>query len=123
MEDRALERERLAAVPGAGDEARILSMTDAGEELGWAAVTVSGELLTIHRLQAAGYGGEEKPDLMQNMTLDFLLRSAASYGEHHGAQNILAACGECFGFFAMHGFKENEEGLPAGPMSLLVHYE
>lgn len=122
MKDRALEAERLRAL-GAAENARLLVMTDGGEELGAAVARVEGGTLLIDRLMtSSGVDlGKDAPDPEASFILDTLMRSAASFGEANGADRIEVPFPDRFGFFAARGFETGEDGAKA-PMSLIVHY-
>ena len=85
MADGKREKELLAAVEGAGPEARVLAMTDRGRS--WATVAVELRDGTLHILQmrAGEYDFSRKPQGEEAFILDTLLRSAASWGENFGA--------------------------------------
>lgn len=122
MKDREQEREWLAGVPGADDNARILAMTERGELLGWTAVKIDQEVLRILCLTVPGYDFGEKPQGETIFILDTLMRSAASYGETFGAAMIETAFSDFFGFFRARGF-ETDETHAFTPMNTIVKYD
>lgn len=122
MEDREKERELLAQVDGAGDKARVLAMTDRGEQVGAVAVELRGAQLWILRLWAGDYDFSEKPQGETAFFLDTLMRSAASYGETFGATEIVTAFPDFFDFFKARGF-EVDDTHAFTPMSTIVRYE
>ena len=96
MADREREKELLAAVEGAGPEARVLAMTDRGEELGTVAVELRDGTLHILQMRAGEYDFSRKPQGEEAFILDTLLRSAASWGgelrsggDRHGLPGFL----------------------------------
>lgn len=122
MEDRAREAERLRAL-GVAEDARLLLMTECGEELGYAAVRLEGETLYLLKF-GTGSGADllaAAPDAEGAFLLDTLMRSAASFGEVHGAGRIETVFPDRFGFFAQRGFVVEQDHAEA-PMSLIVHY-
>ena len=119
MEDRA---EEAAILAQAGVEGRVLQMRDGGQPVGYAVVSVKGEALHIGKISAKGYNFTEKPEGETAFVLDTLMRSAASYGEDHGATEIVVDFPDFFDFFRLRGFAV-EEGLPHTPMETIVHYQ
>ncbi len=122
MEDREREKELLAGIQTKGGSARVLSMSDRGEILGWTAVELDRGVLRILKLSAGEYDFSRKPQGEEVFILDTLMRSAASYGETFGAGFLETAFPDFFGFFKSRGF-ETDETHAFGPMSLVVKYE
>lgn len=122
MADREREKELLAAVEGAGPEARVLAMTDRGEELGTVAVELREGTLHILRMRAGEYDFSRKPQGEEAFILDTLLRSAASWGENFGAGEIVTAFPDFFDFFKARGFAADDTHAFT-PMSTIVRYE
>ena len=122
MADREREKELLAAVEGAGPEARVLAMTDRGEELGTVAVEVRDGTLHILQMRAGEYDFSRKPQGEEAFILDTLLRSAASWGENFGAGEIVTAFPGFFDFFKARGFAADDTHAFT-PMSTIVRYE
>ena len=122
MADREREKELLAAVEGAGPEARVLAMTDRGEELGTVAVELRDGTLHILQLGAGEYDYSRKPQGEEAFSLDTLLRSAASWGENFGAGEIVTAFPDFFDFFKARGFAADDTHAFT-PMSTIVRYE
>lgn len=122
MADREREKELLAAVEGAGPEARVLAMTDRGEELGTVAVELRDGTLHILQMRAGEYDFSRKPQGEEAFILDTLLRSAASWGENFGAEEIVTAFPDFFDFFKARGFAADDTHAFA-PMSTIVRYE
>ena len=79
MENRE-EENRLLAEADAAEESRVLLMEDRGEKVGYVVVRLEGSTLHLHKLQAFGYDGSERPQGETLFILDTLMRSAASYG-------------------------------------------
>ena len=50
------------------------------------------------------------------------MRSAASWGEDHGANRIVTTFPDFFGFFQARGFQTDEDHAFT-PMETIVHYE
>ena len=103
MENREEERKLLDA---AGVEGRVLSMKDGGQEVGYAIVDLQEGTLLLRKLAAKGYDFTQPPQGETLFILDTLMRSAASWGEDHGAR----------------GFTVDEEHAFT-PMSTIVRYE
>lgn len=122
MADREREKELLAAVEGAGPEARVLAMTDRGEELGTVAVELRDGTLHILQMRAGEYDFSRKPQGEEAFILDTLLRSAASWGENFGAEEIVTAFPDFFDFFKARGFAADDTHAFT-PMSTIVRYE
>lgn len=122
MADREREKELLAAVEGAGPEARVLAMTDRGEELGTVAVELRDGTLHILQMRAGEYDFSRKPQGEEAFILDTLLRSAASWGENFGAGEIVTAFPDFFDFFKARGFAADDSHAFT-PMSTIVRYE
>lgn len=122
MADREREQELLAAVEGAGPEARVLAMTDRGEELGTVAVELRDGTLHILQMRAGEYDFSRKPQGEEAFILDTLLRSAASWGENFGAGEIVTAFPDFFDFFKARGFAADDTHAFT-PMSTIVRYE
>lgn len=122
MADREREKELLAAVEGAGPEARVLAMTDRGEELGTVAVELRDGALHILQMRAGEYDFSRKPQGEEAFILDTLLRSAASWGENFGAGEIVTAFPDFFDFFKARGFA-SDDSHAFTPMSTIVRYE
>ena len=122
MADREREKELLAAVEGAGPEARVLAMTDREEELGTVAVELRDGALHILQMRAGEYDFSRKPQGEEAFILDTLLRSAASWGENFGAGEIVTAFPDFFDFFKARGFASDDTHAFT-PMSTIVRYE
>lgn len=122
MVDREREKELLAAVEGAGPEARVLAMTDRGEVLGTVAVELRDGTLHILQMRAGEYDFSRKPQGEEAFILDTLLRSAASWGENFGAGEIVTAFPDFFDFFKARGFAADDTHAFT-PMSTIVRYE
>lgn len=122
MADREREKELLAAVEGAGPEARVLAMTDREEELGTVAVELRDGTLHILQMRAGEYDFSRKPQGEEAFILDTLLRSAASWGENFGAEEIVTAFPDFFDFFKARGFAADDTHAFT-PMSTIVRYE
>lgn len=122
MADREREKELLAAVEGAGPEARVLAMTDREEELGTVAVELRDGTLHILQMRAGEYDFSRKPQGEEAFILDTLLRSAASWGENFGAGEIVTAFPDFFDFFKARGFA-SDDSHAFTPMSTIVRYE
>ena len=122
MADREREKELLAAVEGAGPEARVLAMTDREEELGTVAVELRDGTLHILQMRAGEYDFSRKPQGEEAFILDTLLRSAASWGENFGAGEIVTAFPDFFDFFKARGFA-SDDSHAFTPMSTIVRYK
>ena len=122
MADREREKELLVAVESAGPEARVLAMTDRGEELGTVAVELRDGTLHILQMRAGEYDFSRKPQGEEAFILDTLLRSAASWGENFGAGEIVTAFPDFFDFFKARGFA-SDDSHAFTPMSTIVRYE
>lgn len=121
MEDREKEKALLEGLVTGSGAPRVLRMAERGEALGWVAVEVDGPLLRILKMEAAGYDPAQKPQGEQVFLLDTLLRSAASYGETLGAEEIATVFPDFFDFFKNRGFDcDNTHAF--GPMGLIVKY-
>lgn len=121
MENRE-EENRLLAEADAAEESRVLLMEDRGEKVGYVVVRLEGSTLHLHKLQAFGYDGSERPQGETLFILDTLMRSAASYGENNGADWIITDFPDFYDFFRARGFTI-EDGFASTPMSTIVRYE
>ena len=110
MENREEERKLLDA---AGVEGRVLSMKDGGQEVGYAIVDLQEGTLLLRKLAAKGYDFTQRPQGEELFILDTLMRSAASWGEDHGAEAIATCFPDFFGFFKARGFTVDEEAINA----------
>lgn len=119
MENREEERKLLDA---AGVEGRVLSMKDGGQEVGYVIVDLQEGTLLLRKLAAKGYDFTQPPRGEELFILDTLMRSAASWGEDHGADAIATCFPDFFGFFKARGFTVDEEHAFT-PMSTIVRYE
>ena len=119
MENREEERKLLDA---AGVEGRVLSMKDGGQEVGYVIVDLPAGTLLLRKLAAKGYDVTQAPQGETLFILDTLMRSAASWGEDHGAEAIATCFPDFFGFFKARGFTVDEEHAFT-PMSTIVRYE
>lgn len=119
MEDREEEQKLLDA---AGAEGRVLLMKDGGEPVGSVIVDLKEDVLHLVRFSVKDYDFSEKPQGEEIFILDTLMRSAASYGEDHGAQEIVTDFPDFFDFFRGRGF-DVDENHAFTPMSTIVHYE
>lgn len=124
MEDRARESEILREAAVAGDNLRVLEMTDGGEALGWVITGLEARALVIYGFSVQGQSNfsAEKPGMETAFVLDTLLRAAASYGEVNGADAIRTVFPDFFDFFRARGFEAAENCVMA-PMSVIVRYE
>lgn len=99
----------------------MLRMTDSDRETGRAVVAVEDRLLRIVALRVAGYDFSRRPTMEERFNLDFLLRAAVSYGEHHGAEQVETGFPDFYDFLRHKGFETDGE-KSFGPVSLIVHY-
>lgn len=119
MENREEEQKLLDA---AGVKGRVLVMKDGGVPVGSVIVCLEDKALHIARLSVKGYDFTNSPDSETVFILDTLMRSAASYGEDHGADTIVTDFPDFFDFFRLRGF-DVDETHAFTPMSTIVHYE
>ena len=119
MEDRAEEQGLLDA---AGVEGRVLLMKDGGEPVGYVVVALEETVLHLRKIFAKGYDFTERPQGEALFVLDTLMRSAASYGEDHGADQIVTDFPDFFDFFKRRGF-DVAQGHAFTPISTIVRYE
>ncbi len=119
MENREEEQKLLDA---AGVKGRMLVMKDGGVPVGSVIVCMEDKVLHIAHLSVKGYDFTNSPDSETVFILDTLMRSAASYGEDHGADTILTDFPDFFDFFRLRGF-DVDETHAFTPMSTIVHYE
>lgn len=117
MSDRETEKKLLDGIENKSENARVLEMTEQGNSLGWVAVDLIGSTLKMLEFHV-----EAQSDMERVFYMDTLMRSAASYGETKGADQLVSIATEWNDFFAKRGFRTDEEGAYA-PMSLIVHYE
>lgn len=115
------EKEILEQLPDGAVGAKVLEMTERGESLGHVAVQLEGQVLHLLRFFVKNYDFSQRPDAETVFFLDTLMRSAASFGETHGANRIEVDFPDFFDFFRLRGFQSGEKG-PMAPMSLIVSY-
>lgn len=120
MKDDARKTAVLSAYPEITGKADVIAMCDGEEEFGTAVLALDGTVLKIYDIIVSGQDLSAL-DMMGKITADSLMRSAASYGEHFGADRIEAFVPALRDFFRAKGFKE-ENGCMAAPMSVIVHY-
>ena len=121
MQDRDEEKQLLAGVPGAEENARILIMKDGDETLGWATAEIKEQALVILKLTAGAYDCTHKPGMEEVFVLDTLLRAAASYGANNGCDRIETAFPDFYDFFKLRGFS-TDTAHAFTDMSTIVHY-
>lgn len=119
MEDREEERRVLQED---GVEGTVLLMKDGGQPVGHVVVALEDGELQIRKFVAKEYDFTEAPQGETVFVLDTLMRSAASWGEDHGADRIATAFPDFFGFFQARGF-QTDETHAFTPMETIVHYE
>lgn len=119
MEDREEERRILEEN---GVEGTVLLMKDAGQPVGHAVVALEDREVQIRKLSAKGYDFTDSPQGEEAFVLDTLMRSAASWGEDHGANRIATTFPDFFGFFQARGFQTDGERAFT-PIETIVHYE
>lgn len=119
MEDKEEEQKLLDA---AGVDGHVLLMKDGGTPVGSVIVSLDNTTLHIARLSAKGYDFTSVPESETVFILDTLMRSAASYGEDHGADQIVTDFPDFFDFFRLRGFDVDETHAFTS-MSTIVHYE
>ncbi len=122
MQDRQKEQALLSQIREVGPDARVLAMCEREKTLGWVALELQDTVLRILFLQVEGYDFTRRPQGEEIFILDSLMRSAASYGEHFGADKIETVFPDFFDFFRARGF-EQDEFHAFTPMSTIVKYE
>ena len=122
MKDREEEQKTLEAAGVADAESHVLKMEDRGQTVGYVIVALEGKTLHIRKLWAEGYDSAAKPQGEEIFILDTLMRSAASYGETFGAEEIVTDFPDFYEFFRVRGF-QTDETHAFTPMSTIVHYE
>ena len=124
MQEKDRELAICKAVAGAGDNSRVLVMTDGAEELGHVVVSLKEQVLYIHEFNVGGKTDftAEKPGMEEIFILDTLMRSAASFGETNGADHIRTTFPDFHSFFKLRRFDVTDEYAET-PMSTIVHYE
>lgn len=120
MKEEAKKAAILQAYPEITGKADVIVMSEGEEVFGTAVLAVDGTVLKIYDIRINGQDSASL-DMMGKLTADSLMRSAASYGEHFGADRIEAYVPALNAFFASKGFQE-ENGCMATPMSTIVHY-
>ena len=121
MQNREEEKKLLSTVHKTGENDRILQMKDGEDLMGWVAVELCENILRIHHFCVPEWQEAIKPNMEQTFLLDTLLRSASSYGENNGADEIVTSFPDFFDFLKRRGFLQ-EEGYAHTPMSTIVHY-
>ena len=116
MSDRLEEEKILAPFAEKTEQARVLEMTEQEKILGWVAVDLEKSTLKMLKFCV-----NAESDLEKSFYLDYLMRSAASYGEVKGADELQVTDVEQLAFFQKKGFEIVGDAACA-PMSLIVHY-
>ena len=119
MDDAVKKQAVLANYPQAGGLADVIVMEEKELEYGSAVLSVEGTVLKIHDIIVCGQSLEAL-DMTGKFVADSLMRSAASYGEHHGAVRIEAYIPALNDFLQQKGFTV-EDACAATPMSTIVH--
>ena len=119
MQDEARKQSMLAGYPGISGRADVIVMEEKELEYGSAVLSVEGTVLKIYDITVCGQSLSAL-DMTGKFVADSLMRSAASYGEHHGATRIESYVPELNDFLQKKGF-DAEEGCMATPMSTIVH--
>lgn len=120
MKDKEKEEKILKTLNQKENNAKILTMTEKGLILGFIAVDILNSTLRILDIQLENKGMLDQMSI--KFYMDTLIRSAASYGEVHGAITIETTDNKNNNFFKAMGFSIDETHAFA-PMSLIVHYE
>lgn len=120
MEDTLQKAAILAQYPNICGRGDVLEMREKDTLFGTIVVAVDGKTLCIYNMTVSGESWGSL-DAMGKLTADSLLRSAASYGEHFGADVIVAEKGPFVSFLQIKGFVEENDILTA-PMSAFVHW-
>lgn len=97
-------------------------MEDGSKEIGWVSLKVEDENLYIIKIELNTKCDFENLDMEQSFYVDTLMRSAASYGEVHGARKIYTVDSLYNSFLIKKGF-QIVDGVAFTPMSTIVHYE
>lgn len=121
MENLEKEAEILQNLAEKGDNARVLEMTEKTECLGTVAVVIREKTLVIINFSLANACDFENLSMEETFYIDTLMRSAASYGETHGARKIETTNSEYNTFLKRRGFKTDETHAFTD-MSTIVHY-
>lgn len=118
MADEKRKAEILSSYPMVAAKQDVLVMAEAEEELGYVVLAVDHTNLKLLDMTVSG---SSLTDLtpMAAMVADSLLRGAASYGEHFGAERILAYLPQLAPFLIGKGFQREGDCL-ALPMSAIV---
>ena len=99
----------------------MLEMTDRDIVLGSCCLQIKEDTAVLLKLNAGEYNFTEKPDTEQFFVLDSLVRSAASYAETKGAQNLETAFPDFFDFFKHMGFQADANHA-FGTIHVIVKY-
>ena len=118
MDDPVKKQSMLAAYPQISGEADVIVMAEKELEYGSAVLSVDGTVLKIYDITVCGQSLSSL-DMTGKFVADSLMRSAASYGEHHGAVRIEVYIPELNDFLQQKGFAP-EETCMATPMSTIV---
>ena len=119
MEDTARKQAILAEYPRISGKADVIVMAEKALEYGSAVLSLDGTVLKLYGITVCGQSLSEL-DMTGKFVADSLMRSAASYGEHHGATRIESYIPALNDFLEKKGFTL-EDGCMATPMSTIVH--
>ena len=120
LENKERENELLSPLGETSDTAKIFMMSEGENELGYVACKLIGSTLLLIKFEVNG--SENMASFEKDFYLDTLMRSAASFGENHGADSIETFDNKYNDFLKKKGFSTDLFHAFA-PMSLIVHYE
>ena len=105
IQDQERKTKILQGITKTGKQADVLLMCDGTEEMGY--VVVESRNLELHMwdMQIFSCTDLSKPDMDARMCIDFLMRSAASYGFHNGDYKIISHIPDIFPVLQVSGFK------------------
>ena len=100
-----------------GQKYDALELWDGDNKTGYIFMTIKGDTVYFEKFILTA----EYSDMEKHFFLDFLMRSAASYAENRGIENMVSHDADMREFLLKKGFKEENDAVCA-PISLIVHY-
>ena len=101
----------LGKIPGAEDDAVVLTMQENGIQMGYVAVDVKSSVLRMHTMQVAGCDDFSNLDEHSRMCAEFLVKSAASYAANNGAYKMRSFVSGLETFLKTMGFEQENDNM------------
>lgn len=119
IENKTRKEALLASTNSLFHSGNVLVIKDGGQELGYIVIDIDHSVLRLQSLYLE-HGTLETLDAQAALYVDFLMRSAASYGANHGAFRVENTIAPLHDFFITKGFSM-EHGVCSIPIHRIVH--